>query len=171
MSYKPQILAVADGGTGANTLTGLVLGNGTSAMTAITYTSVTSWTPTIAIGGSSTGITYSTQNGKYYTLGNLVIFWFNINLSSLGGLSGTVTITNMPIATGVSGANIYIPVNFYTSWTATANYTAMSLNLANSSQVGTFYESAVNNSAAAVVTAAMLTNTSQFATCGSYIIG
>lgn len=38
MAYKPQVLAVADGGSGANTLTGIVTGNGTSAMTANTVT-------------------------------------------------------------------------------------------------------------------------------------
>lgn len=171
MAYKPAVLAVADGGTGASTLTGLVLGNGTSAMTAATYVAVTAWTPNIQIGGVSTGITYTTQNGRYYQLGNVVVFWFNIVLSSLGGLSGAVTISNMPVATGATGVNIYIPVNYHTVWTATANYTTMALQLANSSQVGSFFESAINGSAGIAVTAAMLGNTSGFSTIGSYIIG
>ncbi len=38
MTYKPKVLEVAAGGTGASTLTGLVTGNGTSAITATAIT-------------------------------------------------------------------------------------------------------------------------------------
>jgi hypothetical protein len=52
MAYKPQILDVPDGGTGATTLTGVVTGNGTSAMTASAITQ-----HDVLIGGASNAIT------------------------------------------------------------------------------------------------------------------
>jgi len=171
MAYKPQVLSVANGGTGASTLTGLVLGNGTSAMTAATFVDQTSWTPNLQINGSNTGITYTTQTGGYSRIGNVVSFWFNIVLSNKGASVGNVTISNLPVTTGASGANIFVPLTAWAVWTATANYVTMSLQLANSSTVGTFIESAINGSATANVTNTQIANTTTFKGSGIYIIG
>lgn len=51
MAYKPKVLAVPDGGTGANTLTGVLVGNGTSAVTASTVTQYD-----VLVGGASNTI-------------------------------------------------------------------------------------------------------------------
>ena len=59
------------------------------------------WTPVIAFGGASVGITYTTQEGTYTRLGNRVLFQGRIVLSSLGSSTGTVTITGLPFT--VSG--------------------------------------------------------------------
>lgn len=54
------------------------------------------WTPTMTIGGSSTGITYTSQVGDYLKVGKLVTIWFGITLSSKGGLAGAVSIGGLP---------------------------------------------------------------------------
>lgn len=56
------------------------------------------WTPVVQIGGASTGITYTTQTGKYLQLGKLVIAEFTIILSNKGSLTGNVLITGLPFA-------------------------------------------------------------------------
>lgn len=56
-----------------------------------------SWTPAISVGGSTTGITYSTQAGRYYRIGNMVTLWGNIVLTNDGfALSGDVLVTGIP---------------------------------------------------------------------------
>jgi hypothetical protein len=55
--------------------------------------------PTIAFGGASTGITYSRNTGHYTKVGKIVVFTFNINLSSKGTATGAASIT-LPLATG-----------------------------------------------------------------------
>jgi hypothetical protein len=59
-----------------------------------------SWTPTLAFGGASTGITYSTQFGRFATVGNLVIASFAITLTSNGSATGSATIGGLPVASG-----------------------------------------------------------------------
>lgn len=58
------------------------------------------WTPALAFGGSSTGITYATQTGTYTRIGNVVFIAFQISLSSKGSATGNATITGLPVTTG-----------------------------------------------------------------------
>ncbi len=60
------------------------------------YASTTSWTPYLAIGGSTAGITYSNQGGSYIQIGSMVFCSFAINISSKGTNTGNLTIT-LPI--------------------------------------------------------------------------
>lgn len=65
-------LAVADGGTGASTLTGVVIGNGTSAMTAVApgtsgnvlTSNGTAWTSATPAGGIGIGQTWQNVSGS-----------------------------------------------------------------------------------------------------------
>lgn len=61
-------------------------------------TAPTAWTPTIAIGGAATGITYTTQAG---TIEYLTPYTARLRLlvlmSSKGALAGAVSITNLPV--------------------------------------------------------------------------
>lgn len=122
---------VAGGGTGATTLTGLVLGNGTSAMTTISYTAAGSWTPGIAFGGGTTGITYSSQVGKYTQIGNIVFFSCIVTLSSKGSSTGAATITGLPVTIGggsckldiSSAQNVTFTASYITAYWATVNAT------------------------------------------------
>jgi hypothetical protein len=55
-----------------------------------------SWTPALAFGGSATGITYSTQVGRYVKIGSLVTVWGTLVVTSNGSGTGTATITGLP---------------------------------------------------------------------------
>ena len=57
-----------------------------------------SWTPGIAFGGASVGVTYSLQSGSYVRVGDLVTCFFRLTLTSKGTSTGTVTITGLPFA-------------------------------------------------------------------------
>ena len=54
------------------------------------------FTPNLAIGGSSVGITYTSRIGRYRILGETVQFCLDMVVAGLGGLTGTATIENMP---------------------------------------------------------------------------
>lgn len=58
------------------------------------------WFPTVAIGGASTGITYSNAAtyGTYTKIGNRVICTGRIVLTSKGALTGNVTVEGLPFA-------------------------------------------------------------------------
>jgi len=54
------------------------------------------FTPTITFGGASVGITYSTQNGLYTRIGNVVYVVANVRLTSKGSSTGTANIAGLP---------------------------------------------------------------------------
>ena len=54
------------------------------------------FTPAIAFGGASVGITYSNQEGFYTKIGNLVTCQIRIVLTNKGSSSGAATITGLP---------------------------------------------------------------------------
>ena len=58
------------------------------------------FTPGIAFGGGTTGITYTSQAGKYTQIGNVVFFSFSVVLSNKGSSTGTATFTGLPITSG-----------------------------------------------------------------------
>lgn len=66
------------------------------------YTSAT-FTPVLAFGGASVGITYATQAGKYWKIGAVVYFNINIFLTSKGSSVGNATITGLPFASANDG--------------------------------------------------------------------
>lgn len=69
------------------------------------YVGLTAWTPAFAFGGATTGITYTTQVGRYIKIGALVIAWGTLVLSSNGSATGAITITGLPFAAStVAGA-------------------------------------------------------------------
>jgi hypothetical protein len=111
-------LAVADGGTGASTLTGVVVGNGTSAMTAIapgasgsmlksngtawTLASLASLQPTVVFDGTiayNSTTTFTIDNSK------LTVWFLNIG----GGFAGNGTITlGYQSGTSTLGSIVYL---------------------------------------------------------------
>lgn len=54
------------------------------------------WTPVLAFGGASVGITYSTQSGRYVKVGKTVFASFRITLSAKGSSTGAASITGLP---------------------------------------------------------------------------
>jgi len=71
------------------------------------------FTPVLKFSGTTTGITYSTQTGKYTRVGRLVTAYLKIALSSKGSASGSGEIYGLPFTVPTSGLNI--PVSVYIS--------------------------------------------------------
>lgn len=65
------------------------------------------WTPVLTFGGGSTGITYDTQFGDFYSSGDVVTINMIIELTSKGTSTGVMEITGLPI----SAANLTV-LNF-----------------------------------------------------------
>lgn len=51
------------------------------------------YTPVLSFGGGSTGITYSTQSGTYYRLGNMVFVQIKFQLTAKGSSTGSAAFT------------------------------------------------------------------------------
>ena len=66
------------------------------------------WTPALAFGGATTGITYTTQSGTYVRIGNLVYVNFSIDLTSKGSATGNATITGLPFDAGTDADGVSI---------------------------------------------------------------
>ncbi len=69
-------------------------------------TGISTWTPSVQFGGGTTGITYSTQVGRYVRIGDLVLATGYAVLTSKGSSVGGATFAGLP----VNAANIS---NFY----------------------------------------------------------
>lgn len=128
MSYKAQSpLPIDQGGFGTNGSNGQVLigggtvpawGSITSTDTSLSvstgantcniamtnFVAKTAWTPVLAFGGLSVGITYTTQSGYYMRIGSMVIFSANIVLSSKGSSTGTMSISGLGFTPAVQTA-------------------------------------------------------------------
>lgn len=144
---------------------GISFNGGTDVLS--TYHTAT-WTPNLQINGSNTGITYSNQTGGYTQIGNVVIFWINVILSSKGAGTGAVTISNFPVSTSTNGGAQNIPLNNFNNFTA-AGYTSINLQLGTSSTVASMVTCG-SGVATAAVSNSNITNTFSFSTTGIYIV-
>lgn len=71
------------------------------------------WTPVLRFGGGSTGITYTTQQGRYTRVGRTVTIRFEITLSSKGSSTGEADITGLPYnAANLNAMSVYLYANF-----------------------------------------------------------
>tara|TARA_R100001530_G_scaffold129980_1_gene100611 strand:+ start:2567 stop:3361 length:795 start_codon:yes stop_codon:yes gene_type:complete len=61
------------------------------------------WTPDLLLGGSNTGITFSTRAGTYTKTGNVVNYWFSFALTSKGSQTGRMTIDDLPFTNNAEG--------------------------------------------------------------------
>ena len=66
-----------------------------------------SWTPGMAFGGGSSGISYSSRSGSYVKIGRFVYCVGQLDLSNRGSSTGDATFTNLPFTVGnyVSGSS------------------------------------------------------------------
>jgi len=72
------------------------------------------WTPTIAFGGASAGVTYAAStNGRYTKIGRIVTVAFYIELTNKGSSTGNLTIKTTPLTPyNAGGANPYYAGEF-----------------------------------------------------------
>lgn len=70
------------------------------------------WTPGIAFGGGSTGVTYNTTftGGQYTRIGNRVFVTGYLVISNIGSSTGDATITGLPFASKAGSPN-YLAAN------------------------------------------------------------
>lgn len=73
-----------------------------------------SWTPTILVNGSSTGVTYSAQVGSYIKFGALVWVLLRVTITNNGSGTGNVAIGGLPFTSKtVSGSSGILSSPFY----------------------------------------------------------
>jgi hypothetical protein len=102
---------VLAGSTGADpsftatpTVTSITLANGTALNTNI---DPTAFTPILSFGGSSTGITYSLQQGIYARIGRIVYIDIQITLSSKGSATGSAMLSGLPYSASASCVAVF----------------------------------------------------------------
>jgi len=149
------------------TFTNSGVGINTTTITSQNFNKTGTFTPGIAFGGATTGITYSTQEGHYTQIGNVVYFSAFVNLSSKGSASGQATLTGFPVATATLTGGL-LPITF-SNCTLTANYSnaALQFNQSNTTANIIQYQGAVSEGFAGI-TAAICSNTSAFGVQGFY---
>lgn len=131
------ITSIASGTTGQ-----VLTSNGVGVLpTWQTGTSVTTgtWTPAIAFGGASSGVTYLVQSGYYTQIGNVVFINCYIQLNSSGSSTGNATIKGLPVSTGANGVNNAV-LPFQSAVGFDSPYTTVALTFSNSSTALTIYE-------------------------------
>ncbi len=119
----------------------------------------TDFSPVLAFGGASVGITYTTQQGRYMRIADAVLFYIRIVLSSKGSSTGAATITGLPF-------NTAFPVPFIAR--AGSGFSSLSNSIWATSSGGTIsiVEGAATGEAAVADT--KFTNTSNFGISGFY---
>lgn len=70
------------------------------------------FTPTIAFGGASTSVVYTTQTGVYTKIGNFVFFNIALAISNNGSATGDTTIGTLPFTPGVNVPVFGRPSNY-----------------------------------------------------------
>jgi hypothetical protein len=122
------------------------------------------WTPTLHFVGGTVGITYNNQNGYYTQIGNTVFFQADMTLTSKGSSTGAAYISGLPL-TSKNQTNGYVAV---TAWVngVIASFTDMLFyNGPNSSLI---ILDKLNTGAAAAMTDADFTNTTEIMFMGHY---
>lgn len=84
-----------------------------------TLVGTTTFTPGLTFGGGSTGMTFSTRNGRYSRIGNIVIFRLYLALSAKGSSTGAAVVTGLPVGAANNSAE-YQTFPVYISGTAAA---------------------------------------------------
>lgn len=130
---------------------------------AVPGTVVGTWTPTLAFGGASTGITYGTQQGTYVKTGRVVTFQFRLIITSKGSATGNVAILGLPYA-----SDNYHPVTFGYGTNFTGLTGMITGYMENNSANITLRQSAANGTGP-ILTDAVFTATTDMIIGGSYI--
>lgn len=108
LSTLTSVLGTANDWTAEQTFSGGVnFGNET-----LSNYDEASFTPTIAFGGASVGVTYTTQTASYTRIGNRVFFNIALAISSKGSSTGDVTIGTLPLSPATNVPVLGRPSNY-----------------------------------------------------------
>ena len=126
------------------------------------------WTPALAFGGSATGITYTTQTGRYTRIGNTVSIQGTLTLSSKGAQTGNATITGLPIAAN-SDTNQPLMNGVPSTITLTTLYTQVYVQPTASATTASVGQAGSAQGVAAVTNTSFANNSSIFVS-GTYFV-
>lgn len=129
----------------------------------------TTWTPTLAFGGASVGITYSSRYAYYVHLSGMVFYHLYFLLTNKGSSVGAATITGLVVASGANSNLQSAPISNYSVLSLTANYTTPYVTIGNASTTLALRQSAPNGSASIVIDDTMFANNSELSISGFYI--
>lgn len=77
------------------------------------------FTPTITFGGGSTGLTYSTQYGRYTKIGDIIHFHIVVRLTAKGTSTGDVALNGLPFTASNTADSAAISATFVNNMAAT----------------------------------------------------
>ena len=123
------------------------------------------WTPALAFGGGSTGVTYASREGKYRMVGKLCFVTGFINLTSKGSSTGSASIT-LPFTASANNAPGVVGVNNADGMTGLTS----SPNLAIAASASVMVPQHFSSSKANALTDANFTNSSFIFYSGVYEI-
>lgn len=106
------------------TVTSITFGAGSALSSYATNT----FTPGIAFGGGTTGITYSEQSGTYWVVGAIVFVKIQVTLTNKGSSTGNAAITGLPFTSANDAFKITVPISANTV-TYNASYTWCTANV------------------------------------------
>jgi len=165
-------VTVAQGGTGATSLTGILLGNGTSPVTVITNSSSnwdTAYTDRLKWDGGATDLTASTGRTSLGLVIGTDVQAYNANLAALAGLTSSAD--KLPYFTGsgtASVANFTANGRYLVSQSSSANIkSSLSLNNVENTALSTWAGSSNLVTVGTLTTLATTDNNSMFGTAGS----
>lgn len=125
------------------------------------------FTPTLAFGGSSTGITYSTNAGEYTKIGNVVFFSIAIGLTSKGSSTGAATVQFLPfVSDAIIGDDCFLNISPITVPANTCQLT--SVLMTGNSTLQLFLTSGTTPASSAVMGDTNFLNNSALQTQGFY---
>lgn len=91
---------------------GLTFNGDTAAANALDDYEEGTWSPAVAFGGASTGITYADGGGKYTKIGRQVTATCYVALSNKGSATGAASLTGLPF-TVPSGSSSFTPATVW----------------------------------------------------------
>lgn len=125
------------------------------------------FTPTIAFGGASVGVTYGYQSGRYVRIGRTVFITCSFSLTSKGSSTGTATISGLPFTSSSSNSS-YGSVRPVTGFTVGSVDNGIGLTVSGSLAVATLFKQTTGSGGMTAMTDADLTATAQLITTFNY---
>ena len=127
------------------------------------------WTPTIAFGGGTTGITYNHQSGSTYTkIGRMVHIRSYIMLSSKGSDTGNLTMHGLPFNSSNLSGGYTVLASWHTSMEIPGYKNIQCYIDTNSTTIRVHYYNESNGDASNV-TNTMVNNNTEIMIAGSYV--
>jgi hypothetical protein len=150
------------------TSTGILFGSDTAAANLLDDYEEGTFTPTIAFGGASVGITYLTQAAKYTKVGNKVSFSVVLTLSNKGSSTGNVSIAGLPYNISPATNADFIPITIGAFINITFNTVPACVGIVNTNTV--IFDEYISGGAQTALTNADFANDSTIRIAGFYFV-